>query len=73
MASLTENYCIEPVFNRPYFHETPLRSGLPLDGIMRALHAHNLLPGYALTGEYPELGDALLVCATEMRTDAGPA
>jgi glycine dehydrogenase subunit 1 len=70
VAALTQNDCIEPVFNRPYFHEAPLRVGVPLDGIMRALHAHNLLPGYALTQEYPELGDALLVCATEMRTDA---
>ena len=70
VAALTENDCIEPVFNRPYFHETPLRIGVPLDGILRALHAHNLLPGYALTREYPELGDALLVCATETRTDA---
>jgi glycine dehydrogenase subunit 1 len=70
VAALTENDCIEPVFNRPYFHETPLRVGVPLDGVMRALHAHNVLPGYALTGEYPELGDALLVCATETRSDA---
>jgi len=70
VAALTENDCIEPVFNRPYFHEVPLRIGVPLDGIMRALHAHKLLPGYALGKEYPELGDALLVCATETRTDA---
>jgi glycine dehydrogenase subunit 1 len=37
---------------------------------MRPLHAHNLLPGYVLSKDYPELGDALLVCATETRTDA---
>ena len=37
---------------------------------MRALHAHNILPGYDLSGDYPELAGTLLVCATETRTDA---
>jgi len=70
VAALTENECVEPVFDRPYFHETPLRLKVPVEGVVRALHAHNLLPGYLLGKEYPELGDALLVCATELRTDA---
>ena len=70
VEALTANACVEPVFNRPYFHETPLRLSLPLDGVMRALHAHNILPGYDLSAEYPELADTLLVCATETRTDA---
>ena len=70
VAALTANGCVEPVFNRPFFHETPLRFSLPLDGVMRALHAQNILPGYDLSGDYPELADTLLVCATETRTDA---
>ncbi|NNJ94365.1 MAG: aminomethyl-transferring glycine dehydrogenase subunit GcvPA [Halobacteria archaeon] len=70
VAALTANGCVEPVFNRPYFHETPLRFSLPLEGVMRSLHAHNILPGYNLSADYPELGDTLLVCATETRTDA---
>jgi glycine dehydrogenase subunit 1 len=70
VAALTENECVETVFNRPYFHETPLRFSLPLEGVMRALHAHNILPGYDLAADYPELADTLLVCATETRTDA---
>ena len=37
---------------------------------MRPLSAHNILPGYALAQEYPELTDTLLVCATETRSDA---
>jgi len=69
VAALTASECVEPVFNRPYFHEAVLRFSLPLDTIMRPLHAHKLLPGYALSNDYPELGDALLVCATETRTD----
>jgi len=70
VAALTANGCVEPVFNRPYFHETPLRFSLPLEGVMRSLHAHNILPGYNLSADYPELADTLLVCATETRTDA---
>jgi glycine dehydrogenase subunit 1 len=69
VAALTANDCVETVFNRPCFHETVLRLSLPLDNVMRPLHAHNILPGYALNKDYPGLGDALLVCATELRTD----
>jgi glycine dehydrogenase subunit 1 len=29
--------------------------------------AHGILGGFDLSGEYPELSDALLVCATETR------
>jgi glycine dehydrogenase subunit 1 len=69
VAALTASDCVEPVFDRPYFHEAALRFTLPLENVLRPLHAHNLLPGYPLSGEYPELGEALLVCATETRTD----
>ena len=67
---LTTNDYVEPLFNRPCFHETALRFSLPLADIMRPLYAHNLLPGYDLSKDYPELGNALLVCATEARTGA---
>jgi len=70
VAALTASECVEPIFNRPCFHETALRIGLPLDDILRPLQAHNILPGYDLRQEYPELGEALLVCATETRSDA---
>jgi glycine dehydrogenase subunit 1 len=67
---LTANDYVDPLFNRPCFHETALRFSLPLADIMRPLYAHNLLPGYDLSKDYPELGNALLVCATEARTGA---
>ncbi len=70
VEALTANDCVEPLFNRPYFHEAALRFSLSLENIMRPLHAHNLLPGYVLSNDYPELGDVLLVCATETREDA---
>jgi glycine dehydrogenase subunit 1 len=68
VEKLSGNACVEAVFSRPCFHESVLRLALPLADIMRPLHAHNLLPGYDLSADYPELGNALLVCATEART-----
>jgi glycine cleavage system P protein (glycine dehydrogenase) subunit 1 len=68
VQKLTVNACVEAVFSRPCFHESVLRLSLPLADVMRPLHAHNLLPGYDLSADYPELGNALLVCATEART-----
>ena len=70
VEALTASEYVQPVFNRPYFHETALRFSLPLENVMRPLNAHNILPGYALAQEYPELTDTLLVCATEKRSDA---
>jgi len=61
---------LRPCFTRPVFHEAVFTSALPLKILLRPLYAHNLQPGYALTQHYPELGEALLVCATETKTDA---
>ena len=59
---------LRPRFNRPYFHEAVLTSSLPLRRLLRPLYAHNLQPGYELGDDYPELGESLLVCATETKT-----
>ena len=61
---------MRPLFSRPFFHEAALHSALPLERLLRPLYAHNLQPGYVLKDDYPELGEALLVCATETRTEA---
>jgi glycine dehydrogenase subunit 1 len=60
---------IEPLFNRPVFHERALRLPAPAADLLRSLAAHNVLGGFDLGSEYPELDPALLVCATETRTD----
>lgn len=59
---------VERVFNRPFFHEAVLRLAVPVSEALRALEAQGILGGYDLTEHYPELGQALLVCATETRT-----
>jgi glycine dehydrogenase subunit 1 len=59
---------VEPVFSAPVFHERVLRLAMPVADALKALAAHNVLGGYDLSQDYPELGDCLLVCATETRT-----
>lgn len=60
---------VEPLFDRPVFHEKALRLPAPAKDLLRSLAAHNILGGFDLGLDYPELDPAVLVCATEMRTD----
>ncbi len=60
---------IEPLFEGRVFHECALRLPAPAANLLRALAAHNILGGFDLGLAYPELDPALLVCATEMRSD----
>jgi glycine dehydrogenase subunit 1 len=53
----------------PFFHEVVLEVDRPVQSIIDALAAHKILAGFDLTKDYPELGNALLVCATEARTN----
>jgi len=55
-------------FDRPAFHERVIALPVPAAGVLRALAAHNVLAGLDLSRDYPELGNAILVCATEKRT-----
>jgi len=59
---------IERVFNRPVFHEAVLRLDIPVTDALRVLEAQGILGGYDLSEHYPQLGQCLLVCATETRT-----
>ncbi len=60
---------VEPLFDRPVFHEQALRLPAPAADLLRSLAAHNILGGYDLGLDYPELDPALLVCATETRSE----
>ncbi len=55
------------VFDR-FFHEAVLQFDRPVAPLIEALARQNILAGYDLSADYPELGHALLVCATEART-----
>ena len=71
-TALVEQLCaiagVAPAFDRPVFHERALRLPAPAAEVLRLLAAHNILGGYDLAADYPELGNAVLVCATELRT-----
>jgi glycine dehydrogenase subunit 1 len=68
--SLCEINGVEPLFDAPAFHERALRLPAPAANILSDLAANDILGGFDLGREYPELDPALLVCATELRTDA---
>ncbi len=61
---------VERVFDRPVFHEAVVRLQSPATDVLRAMEAQGILAGFALTDDYPELGQCLLVCATETKTSA---
>jgi len=61
---------VEQAFSAPHFHEVVLRLDRPVAPVLEALAAVDVLGGLDLAGEFPELGNALLVCATETKTDA---
>ncbi|MCG8426973.1 MAG: aminomethyl-transferring glycine dehydrogenase subunit GcvPA [Chromatiales bacterium] len=60
---------VEVIFSNPYFHEVVIRLPAPVKDVLRSLAAHNVLGGFDLGQDYPELDEALLVCATEKRTE----
>jgi len=72
--ALVERLCALPgvtkVFDRPLFHEAVLRLEQPVDELIGSLAAQNIVAGVSLTDDYPELGNCLLVCATETKTQA---
>lgn len=55
-------------FNGPYFHELALRLPKPVDQVLEELAKEKIQGGFSLRASYPEVGDALLVCATETKT-----
>jgi glycine dehydrogenase subunit 1 len=60
---------VSQAFSSPIFHECVLALDKPAGEVLEALAARNILGGYDLSHDYPELGNAILVCATELRTE----
>ena len=61
---------VKKLFARPYFHEVVFQFELPVAEVLRALTAEGIIGGIELANHYPELGNTLLVCATETKTSA---
>lgn len=51
-----------------YFHEAVLTLPRPVGPVVGQLAAAGILGGYDLSADFPEVGNGLLVCATEVRT-----
>jgi glycine dehydrogenase subunit 1 len=60
---------VTAAFSTPHFHEAVIRLNQPVGPVLDALAEQDILGGYDLTTDFPELGNALLICATETKTD----
>lgn len=70
LTSLTEIDGINEGFTGPRFHEAVIRfANVDAQQVLQAMADKGVLAGFYLGSYYPELADAILICATEMRTD----
>ena len=70
VALLTQIDGVEPLFEGPQFHEAGLRLEHPVAAVLEALAVRDILGGFDLSRDFPELGNAMLVCATETKTQS---
>ena len=54
----------------PFFKEFVVKTPRPVVEINAALRDQGIIGGYDLAGDYPHLGDAMLLCVTEMNARA---
>ena len=66
--ALTAVKGVKLAFNGPRFHEAVLQLDRNVSEVIEALASRGIIAGFDLSRKYPELGNALLVCATETRT-----
>jgi glycine dehydrogenase subunit 1 len=70
VEKLTAIAGVETVFAGDRFHEAVIRLPQPAGPVLEKLARQDILGGFDLSRHYPELGNALLVCATETKTAA---
>jgi glycine dehydrogenase subunit 1 len=69
VARLSAVAGVNAAFTAAHFHEAVLLLDRPVPPVLGALAQRGILGGLDLTDRYPELGHALLVCATETKLD----
>ncbi|PCI70323.1 MAG: aminomethyl-transferring glycine dehydrogenase [Piscirickettsiaceae bacterium] len=70
MKRLTSIKGVKLAFNSATFHECVIIVDADAKQLIESLAAkHHILAGFNVSVSYPELGNALLVCATETRTE----
>jgi len=70
VAALSRIAGVKAAFSAPRFHEAVLLLDRPVAPVLAALARRGILGGLDLADLYPELGNALLVCATETKLGA---
>jgi glycine cleavage system P protein (glycine dehydrogenase) subunit 1 len=68
VTALTAVKGVRRAFTGPFFHEAVLVFDRPVAPLLTSLASQGVLGGFDLSELYPELGYALLVCATETKT-----
>jgi glycine dehydrogenase subunit 1 len=68
VAALGKVPGVRVAFDGPRFHEAVLLLDRPVRAVLEALAARGIVGGCDISRDYPALGNALLVCATETRT-----
>ena len=53
----------------PRFHEVVIRLPVPVNGVLERMRESGVLGGVCLRPWYSDLGNTLLVCATETKTE----
>jgi glycine dehydrogenase subunit 1 len=70
VAALTRIPGVRLAFEAPGFHEALLVLDRPVDVVLARLAGRGIVGGFDASRDFPSLGHALLVCATETRTPA---
>ena len=70
LAQLESIPGVRRIFPGPVFHEAVVSLPSDVSRVLRRLTSEGILGGLDLQPYYPELGNALLVCATETKTSA---
>jgi glycine dehydrogenase subunit 1 len=70
VEALTRIEGVAAAFAGARFHEALLTLDLPVGPVLEQLARHGIAAGFDASSDYPELGHALLVCATETKTAA---
>ena len=65
---LSEIDGVNVIFKGPVFHENLLRLPVNTAPVVEALAKRRIVAGFDTTPFYPDLGNTLLVCATETKT-----
>jgi glycine dehydrogenase subunit 1 len=70
LALLTAIDGVRQCFEGAFFHEVVVTLDRPVAAVLHELAASDILGGFDLSADHAGLGNALLICATETKTDS---